>query len=160
MPVILVRALILLLAVAALAGCGTVMNTVKDGADDDLMVGGNDPVAYFTESRPVAGSPAIKAIYQGLVYRFASEANKAAFERAPTRYVPAYGGFCASGAPYALKARIGFDHFKVVDNRLYFYGGPRSKRNWELDENLWFTSAQKAGEWSRCRRWHNSWTRT
>jgi YHS domain-containing protein len=133
----LVRALHRFLAVgslAALAGCGTVMSTVKDGADDDLMLGGNDPVAYFTASRPVKGDPAIKATYQGLTYRFASQANKAAFERDPARYVPAYGGFCASGAPYALKARIGFETFKVVDNRLYFFGGPRSKRNWEMDE--------------------------
>jgi YHS domain-containing protein len=133
----LVRALRRFLAVgslAALAGCGTVMSTVKDGADEDLMLGGNDPVAYFTASRPVRGDPAIKATYQGLTYRFASQANKAAFERDPARYVPAYGGFCASGAPYALKARIGFETFKVVDNRLYFFGGPRSKRNWEMDE--------------------------
>jgi YHS domain-containing protein len=128
------RRLLAAAGLAALAGCGTVMSTVKDGADDNLMVGGNDPVAYFTESRAVKGDPAIKAIYQGLAYRFATQANKAAFERDPARYVPAYGGFCASGAPYALKARIGFDTFKVVDNRLYFFGGPRSKRNWEMDE--------------------------
>jgi YHS domain-containing protein len=134
MPAMLARALCAMLAAAALSGCGTVMNTVKDGADDNLMLGGNDPVAYFTESRPVRGDQAIKATYQGLTYRFASEANKAAFERSPARHVPAYGGFCASGAPYALKARIGFETFKIVDDRLYFFGGPRSKRNWEMDE--------------------------
>lgn len=128
------RSLVVLGSLAALAGCGTVMNTVKDGVDDSLMVGGNDPVAYFTESRVVKGDAAIKATYQGLTYRFANQANKAAFERDPARYVPAYGGFCASGAPYALKARIGFETFKVVDNRLYFFGGARSKRNWEMDE--------------------------
>jgi YHS domain-containing protein len=130
------RALCVLLAAAALAGCGTVMNTTRDGDDDDLMVGGNDPVAYFTESRAVKGNPAIKTTYQGLTYRFASAANKAAFERSPARYVPAYGGFCASGAPYALKAKIGFETFKVVDERLYFFGGGRSKRNWEMDEKV------------------------
>jgi YHS domain-containing protein len=139
MPVTLARLLrfILVLGVlATLAGCGTIMNSVRDGADDNLMLGGNDPVAYFTESRPVKGDPAIKATYHGLTYRFASQANKTAFERNPARYVPAYGGFCASGAPYALKARIGFETFKVVDDRLYFFGGPRSKRNWEMDEKI------------------------
>ena len=136
MPAIPARSALALLAAAALAGCGTVMNTVKDGPDDALMLGGNDPVAYFTDSRPVKGDPAIKASYQGLTYRFANPANKTAFERNPARYVPAYGGFCASGAPYALKAQIGFETFKIVDDRLYFFGGPRSRRNWEMDEKV------------------------
>lgn len=122
------------LAAVSLQGCGTVMSTVKDGDDDQLMLGGNDPIAYFTDGRPVKGDSAIKASYQGLTYRFVSQANQAAFQKAPARYVPAYGGFCASGAHYALKARIGFHTFKIVDGRLYFFGGPRSMRNWELDE--------------------------
>jgi len=125
---------ILVLVASALAGCGTVMSTVTDGAVDNLMVGGNDPVAYFIDGKPVKGDPQIKSTYDGLAYRFASEAHKRMFDQNPGRYVPAYGGFCASGAPYALKARIGFETFKVVDDRLYFFGGPRSKRNWEMDE--------------------------
>ncbi len=36
---------ILICAAALLAGCGTVNNTVSDGADAKLMLRGNDPVA-------------------------------------------------------------------------------------------------------------------
>jgi YHS domain-containing protein len=122
-----------LAACAALAGCGTVRNTVADGDDAALMLRGNDPVAYFTESRPVPGSPAIKAEHDGVTYRFASEANKAAFLANPGRYVPQYAGYCASGAPYALKAVIGADTFAIIDDKLYLFGGPRSRRNWMID---------------------------
>jgi len=38
-------------AIALLAGCGTVKNTVVDGDDQALMLRGNDPVAYFSEGK-------------------------------------------------------------------------------------------------------------
>lgn len=138
-----------------LAGCGTIKNTVADGDDNALMLRGNDPVAYFTESRPVKGNPAIKADYEGVTYRFVSDANKAAFLANPKRYVPQYAGYCASGAPYALKAVIGADTFAIVDDKLYVYGGPRSRQNWMIDypENIRTGDAYWASEikdaWSR-----------
>jgi YHS domain-containing protein len=130
------RALVLLVLGATLAGCQglNVMNTVSDGADAKLMLAGNDPVAYHTAGKPVKGSPAIKAEHQGLTYRFATEDNRKSFVADPGRYAPAYGGFCASGAPYALKAAIGADTFKIVDRRLYLFGSERSRRHWEMDE--------------------------
>ena len=125
-------------ALGLLAGCGTVKNTVSDGDDQALMLRGNDPVAYFTENKAVKGNPAIKADYDGVTYRFASEANKAAFLKDPKHYVPQYAGYCASGAPYALKAVIGADTFAIVNDKLYLYGSPRSRQGWMLDyvENI------------------------
>jgi YHS domain-containing protein len=117
----------------ALSACGTVRNTAADGADANLMLRGNDPVAYFTERRPVPGDPAIKVEHDGVTYRFATAANRDAFAANPQRYVPRYAGFCASGAPYALKAAIGADVFAVVDDRLYLFGSERSRRNWLME---------------------------
>ena len=53
--------LTLLLAALLLQGCGTVHNTVRDGNDERLALRGNDPVAYFTESRALKGTPEIKS---------------------------------------------------------------------------------------------------
>ena len=121
------------LALALLAGCGTVKNTAAEGDDRNLMLRGNDPVAYFTEGKAVPGKPAIKGDFGGVSYRFASEANRAEFLKDPSRYEPAYAGFCASGAPYALKADIGADVFIVYEGRLYLFGSERSRRGWLLD---------------------------
>jgi YHS domain-containing protein len=126
---LLVPALVLLV----LAGCGTVKNTVSEGADDNLILRGNDAVAYFTEGKPVPGSASIKTEYNGATYRFASEANRAAFLKNPAHYEPAYAGFCSAGAPYALKAAIGANVFMIYNDRLYLFGGERSKRGWLLD---------------------------
>ena len=116
-----------------LAGCGTVRNTIAEGDDRSLMLRGNDPVAYFTEKRPVKGDPSIKAERDGATYRFASQANREAFLKNPARFEPAYAGFCASGAPYALKAAIGADVFYVHEDRLYLFGSDRSRKNWVMD---------------------------
>ena len=82
---------------AAIAGiallvsaCGTVRNTVEDGADKALMLRGHDPVAYFTQKQAVKGSPGIKADHDGLTYRFVSEEHKRQFLANPVRFVPAY----------------------------------------------------------------------
>jgi YHS domain-containing protein len=127
-------AVLFLFALAvALAGCGTVHNTVRSGDDERVILRGNDAVAYFTAGKPVKGDPAIKSVYDGDVYRFATEANKKSFDADPKRYAPAYAGFCASGAPYALKANIDADVFTIYKGRLYLFGSERVKAHWLMD---------------------------
>jgi YHS domain-containing protein len=127
------RLLILVFVAALLAGCGTVHNTTRDGDDDRVILRGNDAVAYFTEGRPVKGSPAIRSVYDGDVYRFASEANKRLFDANPQKYAPAWTGFCASGVHYGLKAAIGAEVFMIYKDRLYLFGSERSRANWLMD---------------------------
>ena len=128
-----VRLTVLVLVLVFAAGCAT-RNVVADGEDTNLMLRGNDPVAYFTMNRAVKGDPAIKASHEGLTYRFVSTAHRDMFVKAPERYIPAYGGYCASGVHYGLKSNIGADTFKVVGGRLFLFGGERSKKHWELHE--------------------------
>ncbi len=47
--------------------------------DGGIGIGGHDPVAYFTETRPVPGRADVSAVHEEVTYRFASEANRAAF---------------------------------------------------------------------------------
>lgn len=121
-----------------LQGCGTVRNTVSDGDDGRVILRGNDAVAYFSEGKPVRGNSAIRSVHEGDTYRFASEENKRAFDADPKKYAPAYTGFCASGAPYALKANIHANVHAIHKGRLYLFGSERSRANWLMnaDENV------------------------
>ena len=154
-----IRCVLVALALLAASGCAT-RNVVSDGDDAKLMLRGNDPVAYHSVGKPVKGDPAIKAEHDGLTYRFASEANRKIFLADPERYIPAFGGYCASGAHYALKARIGADTFKIVDGRLYLFGSPRSRRHWEMDqtENIrmgeWYWENETRDRWDRPQNWY------
>ena len=126
------------LLAAVLSGCGTVHNTVRDGADERLMLRGNDPVSYFTAPAPVKGDPALSSVFDGDTYRFASAENKRLFDANPGKYAPAWAGFCASGVHYALKAAIGANVYLVYKGRLFLFGSERSRANWLLDadENI------------------------
>ena len=67
------------------------MNVDSNG----VVLKGYDPVAYFTRHQAVKGNPAIQIRSGGAIYYFVSVADKVAFSKNPSRYVPQYGGFCA-----------------------------------------------------------------
>ena len=123
-----------LLLAMLLAGCGS-MHVTSDGPDTKLMLRGNDPVAYFTLGKPTPGQPNIKAEHQGVTYRFASEEHRRLFAANPNRYVPQFGGFCANGLVYAIPLGGG-ENFKVIDGKLYMFGGLRSKLYFEMDQEI------------------------
>ncbi len=132
------KVLIAVLFALLLQGCGTVHNTMRDDADDRVMLRGNDPVSYFSGTAPQKGNPAIKSMFDGDVYRFVSDANKRVFDANPRNYAPAWAGFCASGVHYGLKAAIGANVYMVYKGRLFLFGSERSKANWlmDADENI------------------------
>jgi YHS domain-containing protein len=109
--------------------------TTSDGADDKLMLMGYDAVAYFTQNAAVKGNPAIKTEHQGVTYRFASEANKAEFIKAPDKYMPQFGGFCTNGINYAVPwgAGGGPDTWRIYRGKLYVFGGQSSRDHFEME---------------------------
>ena len=60
-----------------------------------VILKGYDPVAYFTRHQAIKGNPAVQTRFGGAIYYFASAADKVAFNKNPSKYVPQYGGFCA-----------------------------------------------------------------
>ena len=121
------------LATAALAACGS-MNVTSDGEDRNLMLRGNDPVGYFTVGMAMRGRPEIKVEHGGATYRFANETNRRLFITSPDRYVPQFGGFCSNGMAYAVPIAGETDSFKIIDGKLYMFGGRRSKLYFEMDQ--------------------------
>jgi YHS domain-containing protein len=109
--------------------------TVSDGADAKLMLMGYDAVAYFSDNAAVKGDPNIKLEHLGVTYRFASEAHKDAFAKAPEKYMPQFGGFCANGINYAVPwgAGGGPDTWRIYRGKLYVFGGQKSRDHFEMD---------------------------
>ena len=58
-------------------------------------VGGYDVVSYHTEDMPLEGLDSITAEYNGVIWYFATEANRDLFVASPEVYAPAYDGHCA-----------------------------------------------------------------
>ena len=121
------------LTVVAPAAARAAEAPVYTGFLSSLAVNGYDPVAYFTEGRPVEGSSAFESTYKGATWRFASAAHKAAFDADPARYAPQYGGYCAWAVSQGYTAKGDPANWRIVDGKLYLNYNAAVQRDWEKD---------------------------
>lgn len=106
---------------------------VHTGLLSNVAVGGYDPVAYFTDGRPVRGSAEFRTMHQGFEYRFASAAHLAAFRANPARYLPQYGGYCAWAVSQGYTAAGNPRNWRIVDGKLYLNYNSEIQQRWERD---------------------------
>ncbi|MCA9774096.1 MAG: hypothetical protein KC466_16870 [Myxococcales bacterium] len=128
-------ALIMAAVFVGTAHAGARVNTSSGltPAGAPLALRGYDPVAYFTEGRPVLGASKYMSVHDGAAYEFASAEHKAMFEMSPERYAPRFGGYCAYGV--ALGAKFDGDPtlWRIVDDRLYVNLNPEISKTWQQD---------------------------
>ena len=136
---------VLLLLAIALTGCGAMMaqnptgalkpvNAVPDEQSaNGLMLKGADVVAYWTMRKYVQGKPEISSNYEGVTFRFSSSEHKALFDKEPKKYLPEYNGYCANGIVYGIPWGGDADSFKMINGKLYMFGGQGSRDGWDID---------------------------
>ena len=90
--------------------------------NDRVALRGYDPVAYFTDKRPVLGSAEYQREWDGAVYHFASADHLQLFEANPDRYLPQYNSWCAASVAKGEKVRPNPEYWIVVDGKLYLFG--------------------------------------
>ena len=129
----MLRTCLILLAAFMLCACGTPFATVPNSLNEPVMLLGHDPTAYFTRGEPVRGKPEHKFSLPERTYYFASEQSRALFAGDPARYEPQYGGFCSSGAAFAIKLGSDPTAWEIVDGRLFIFGDVMGKIAWQLD---------------------------
>ena len=126
------RRLVLLLVLGLAALVGTQV-AARVNSENGLAIRGYDPVAYFTEGRPVRGQTAFTHRWDGTNWRFFSAANRDRFAADPARYAPAYGGFCAFAVSEGYTAPIDPNAWRIVDGRLFLNYDRTIQRRWEQD---------------------------
>lgn len=129
-----VAASALLLGTPALAA--PPVNTLKGGllgGRGDVAIQGYDPVAYFTEGRPVKGQDKLVFEWMGAKWKFASQAHLDLFRAAPEKYAPQYGGYCAFGVSQDHLVSVEPDKFKVIDGKLYLNYDAKVQAQWLED---------------------------
>jgi hypothetical protein len=124
------------LVAAALSIAGSV--TVHGGepgrhAKRGLALGGYDAVAYFTESRAVAGRAEFEHEWDGVRWRFASAAHRDRFAKEPERFAPQFGGYCAYAVSQGYTASADPEAWSVVNGRLYVNYSRSVRKTWEKD---------------------------
>ena len=78
-----------------------------------------------------------------MTFHFATAARKARFDQSPAAFLPQFGGYCADGLVYGIPWGGDANTWKMIDGKLYIFGGQGSKDAFELDEPRNVALAQK-----------------
>lgn len=103
-----------------------------------IAIKGYDPVAYFTDHRPVKGRPELELAWHDARWLFASAAHRDRFAADPEKYSPRFGGFCALGIAMGGRFDIDPQQWSIVDGRLYLNYSREARDEWREDiaENI------------------------
>jgi YHS domain-containing protein len=103
-----------------------------------VILKGYDAVAYFTRHQAVKGDPAIRTSFGGATYYFASVADKVAFGKNFSKYVPEYGGFCAAHLSKGELKDSDPTAFLIYKGKLYVCSGVDSAKEFRsnIDQNI------------------------
>src|SRR5258708_2967335 len=126
--------LVMVLALPALGETKTLLNLDKAG----VAIQGYDPVAFFTDGKPVRGTPQFVSRHNGAIYQFASREHKELFTKDPAKYEPAFGGYCAFGVSRNKLVEIDVEAFQIVNGRLLlqYSKSVRNDFNKDMKSNL------------------------
>jgi YHS domain-containing protein len=106
-------------AIALLSASVFAGDLVNVSGASKAAVSGYDTVAFFTDAKPVNGSPFISTEYKGATYYFASEEHKKLFTASPEKYAPQTGGFCAYGVGLGKLFPVDITTWQVRGGKLY-----------------------------------------
>jgi YHS domain-containing protein len=101
-----------------------------------LALKGFDPVSYFLKDGPRAGAARFELSWGGRVWRFASRADRAAFQDNPEVYAPRLGGFDAAGILDGRLVDADPLVFAVIDERLYLFRDAERRARFLADPEL------------------------
>jgi hypothetical protein len=86
-----------------------------------LAIYGVDPVAYFTDRKPVVGRAELEFRFAGAIWRFGNEGNRAAFVADPRIYMPRFGGYDPVGIARGVSTPGRPQLWAIVKDRLYLF---------------------------------------
>jgi len=100
-----------------------------------VAIQGYDPVAFFTQNKPMKGDARYQSTYKGAKYYFASAEDKAMFDDKPAKYAPQFGGFCAYGVSQGHTAPVKIEAFQIVNGRLLMQYDLDVKNDFNKDQS-------------------------
>ncbi len=104
-------------------------NINKEG----IILDGYDAVAFFTDQKPMKGSPQFQYQYEEATYQFANQDHLNLFKANPEKYKPQFGSWCAYAVSLGRVAPIDVSTFSIVDGRLVIQHNQRAVRGWNKD---------------------------
>jgi YHS domain-containing protein len=101
--------------------------------ENGVALDGQDVVSYFTQNKPVTGNKKYSYKWQGANWMFSSAANRDLFAQNPTKYAPAYGGYCAKAASDGNLATTEATAWEIRNGKLYLNYSAEAQKEWLQD---------------------------
>jgi len=98
-----------------------------------LAIKGYDAVAYFTDGKPVRGSPTIEYEWDEYRYRFSSAKHLEMFKADPTHYAPQFANFCAMALSKGEVEEANPRYWLIRDGKLYLFGEQAGPERFQHD---------------------------
>jgi YHS domain-containing protein len=108
-------------AACAAFGAQVAAQDAKPSSAGRVALNGYDPVAYFTDGRPVKGSPEFSASFDGTAYHFKNAQHRAMFVADPDRYAPQYKAYCAITISRGAKMEVDPEAWLIWNGKLYMF---------------------------------------
>jgi hypothetical protein len=131
----------------AVEGPGGLIRSAASGWTDintGLAISGFDPVAYFTEDQPLLGKGELEQKVGGVIWRFRSEGNRAAFADDPEVYAPCFGGYDPVAVARGVAVRGNPRLWLISQQRLYLFYDEDSRREFAGDSERVLSAADKS----------------
>ncbi len=130
-------------AFGSLAATAATTERVVSDRYSGLAIGGVDPVSYFADGGPRAGTAELEVNAGGAIWRFRSEGNRAAFIAHPEVYQPRFGGYdpvgVAGGKPVAGVASL----WLLIGERLYLFARDDTRAAFAADPGRYLAAADR-----------------
>jgi hypothetical protein len=101
-----------------------------------LALGGYDAIGYHVSGEAIPGLPQFETVWRGLAWRFATEANRAAFLADPESFVPMFEGLDPVGVARARIVEANPYLFAIHSGRLMLFRTPESRAHFLADPRL------------------------
>ncbi|WP_299748033.1 YHS domain-containing (seleno)protein [Devosia sp.] len=110
-----------LLSMAGPAQAQSIVTTIITDPLTGVAIDGMDPVSYFTEPAPLLGRGDYEFSWSGVVWHFATAANRDVFASAPEIYAPQFGGHGAMSVARGFVSDADPSIYAVYKERLYMF---------------------------------------
>jgi hypothetical protein len=134
---------VFLVLVSFLVSCSQNSDLVTNTIPEANAISGYDPVAYFTESKPVLGSEDLYYVWNNSKWLFSSHENMELFKKDPEQYTPQYNGYCAFAQSRNKCVEVNPVAWAIVDGKLYFTYNLSIKNAWLQDKENYIAKADR-----------------
>lgn len=125
---------------------GPVVGTAEVFQVDDstgFVLGGFDPVSYHLPEGAQPGRSPHELVWGGAAWRFASAANRAAFEASPAVYAPRLGGYDAEAMSRGRVVDANPAISLIHEGRLYLFRNDANRARFLADPQVASRAAER-----------------